>query len=79
MNIDFVFARPKNVAKKLGTGRMLHTVKPDRDNLAKAVQDALNGIVYRDDAQICDGVIRKFRAAEGEQPHVKIELIELEV
>lgn len=31
------------------------TVKPDFDNLAKVVADALNGLVYRDDAIIADG------------------------
>lgn len=29
-----------------------HTGRPDADNLAKAANDALNGIVWRDDAQI---------------------------
>lgn len=29
--------------------------KPDRDNLDKLIGDALNGIVWRDDALICDG------------------------
>ena len=30
-----------------------HTGKPDIDNIAKAVLDALNGIAYEDDSQIC--------------------------
>ena len=30
-----------------------HTVKPDLDNLVKTVKDALNGIVWLDDAQVC--------------------------
>lgn len=29
-----------------------HTQKPDVDNLAKAVKDALSGVVYADDCQI---------------------------
>jgi Holliday junction resolvase RusA-like endonuclease len=29
-----------------------HTSKPDADNLAKAVLDALNGILYEDDSQV---------------------------
>jgi Holliday junction resolvase RusA-like endonuclease len=72
MDLVFVFPRPKSVPKKLGSGRQWHTVKPDRDNLQKSVQDALNGLLYRDDSQICDGVVLKFRAAEGEQPHVEV-------
>lgn len=31
---------------------VLPTKKPDADNIAKAVADALNGIVYHDDSQI---------------------------
>ena len=29
-----------------------HTSKPDADNVAKAVLDACNGVVFRDDAQV---------------------------
>lgn len=37
------------------------TKKPDADNLAKVV-DALNGLVWRDDAQIVDLAVRKVYA-----------------
>lgn len=33
-------------------GEIVPTVKPDRDNVEKAVKDALNGVVWRDDCQI---------------------------
>lgn len=33
--------------------------KPDWDNVAKAVTDAMNGIVYVDDCQIVDAHVRK--------------------
>ena len=36
------------------------TLKPDYDNIAKIIADSLNGIAYRDDAQIVDGYVRKF-------------------
>ena len=36
-----------------------HTTKPDIDNLAKSMKDALNGIVYDDDAQIIRSVCVK--------------------
>ena len=29
-----------------------HTSKPDADNVAKAILDACNGVVFRDDSQI---------------------------
>jgi Holliday junction resolvase RusA-like endonuclease len=42
--------RPKYIKKDA----IWHTKKPDIDNLAKAVMDALNGIVWKDDSQICE-------------------------
>lgn len=36
------------------------THKPDLDNVAKAVLDALNGIAYEDDAQVVELVVRKY-------------------
>jgi Holliday junction resolvase RusA-like endonuclease len=71
MEIDFVFPRLKSTPKKV-TGRHWMIAKPDRDNLEKSVQDCLNGILYRDDAQICNAVTRKLRCAIDEQPHVRI-------
>lgn len=39
--------------------------KPDCDNIAKIVCDAMNGIVYRDDAQVWDLRVRKAWDANG--------------
>lgn len=39
--------------------RLRPTTKPDWDNIAK-VTDALNHIVWGDDASVVDGVVRKF-------------------
>lgn len=36
------------------------THKPDLDNVAKAVLDALNGYAYADDAQVVELVVRKY-------------------
>jgi Holliday junction resolvase RusA-like endonuclease len=33
--------------------------RPDEDNLLKPIQDALQGIVYRNDDQVMDGTCRK--------------------
>jgi Holliday junction resolvase RusA-like endonuclease len=38
---------------------ILPTTKPDCDNVLKAIADACNGIVWGDDRQITDVVIRK--------------------
>ena len=35
------------------------TKKPDADNIAKAVCDALNGIACKDDSQVVDLTVRK--------------------
>ena len=35
------------------------TVRIDNDNLLKPIQDSLNGLIYEDDRQITDTVVRK--------------------
>lgn len=62
--------------KKLSAldGSMRHTMKPDIDNLAKAIMDGLNGIAYKDDNQVCELVIKK---VYGENDFVEIEIIDV--
>lgn len=67
MDLVFVLPRPKSVPKRLGDGRQRHVSRPDVDNLRKAVQDALEGIVYRNDSLVCESQTIKYRAAAGEQ------------
>jgi len=43
---------------------MPHLTKPDEDNVNKAVKDALNGLIYKDDAQVVDFRVVKRYAAE---------------
>lgn len=50
------------------------TDAPDLSNLTKNVEDALNRVAYRDDAQIVAQSPRKRVADDGEKPHVKIRL-----
>lgn len=35
------------------------TVRIDNDNMVKPIQDALNGLIYNDDRQITDTLVRK--------------------
>lgn len=67
------FPIPKSVSKKnrvkMLDGLIRHTKKPDTDNLVKAVLDALNGIAFYDDSQVCDIIcIKRY----GEEPRVEI-------
>jgi Holliday junction resolvase RusA-like endonuclease len=40
--------------RQIEQGTLMPTTKPDVDNYAKAVMDALRGVAYKDDAQIVD-------------------------
>jgi Holliday junction resolvase RusA-like endonuclease len=69
----FVFPRPQRLLKKSSPKcRLPHVIKPDRDNLDKAVLDSLTGLVWVDDCQAYSGLIEKFYVAAGEDPHVVI-------
>ena len=58
-------ARFTKKQKELAEKEILRpTTKPDADNLAKAITDAMNGIVYADDAQIAELVCKKLYGAE---------------
>jgi Holliday junction resolvase RusA-like endonuclease len=44
----------------MGQGKAsFHTKRPDIDNLAKAVKDALQGVIYADDSQIVEAHLYK--------------------
>ena len=45
-------------------GKLLPAKRPDIDNLGKIVMDALNGVAYKDDAQIVQLVINKIYSDE---------------
>jgi Holliday junction resolvase RusA-like endonuclease len=58
LQIEACFAKPKSWAKKKREAAYWKTSIPDADNLAK-VADALNGIVWKDDAQVCELSVKK--------------------
>lgn len=79
VHVEAVFPRPKALqTKKLAQARLWHQRKPDRDNLDKAVLDALTGIAWADDCQACDGGQRKRYTNPGESPHVTVTIRELD-
>jgi Holliday junction resolvase RusA-like endonuclease len=79
--IEFLMPRPKS---HYGTGSKIntlkgsaprkHTLKPDIDNLQKAVYDCLNQVVWNDDAQICEAVATK---TYSDRPKTKIIITEV--
>ena len=62
-------AVPKSYSKKRTeaclSGLVRPTKKPDWDNVAKSICDAMNGIVYMDDTQIVDAHVTKVYAANA--------------
>lgn len=59
----------KKVREEKLSGRMPVTKKPDGSNVMKAVEDGLNGVAYKDDAQISRAVIVK---KWSEAPRVEV-------
>jgi Holliday junction resolvase RusA-like endonuclease len=74
MGILFQFKKTKSWTKKKKREAYWHTQKPDADNLAKTVKDALNQIAYKDDSQICDLDVVKIW---GDTNKIVIELEEI--
>lgn len=74
------FAPPKSVRKKdkieMLANRILPMKKPDCDNIAKIILDALNKIAYVDDSQVVELVVKKCFAAEA-RVYVHIEEIDM--
>jgi Holliday junction resolvase RusA-like endonuclease len=73
------FSVPKSATKKdlkaIENGTKKPTKKPDTDNIAKAVCDALNGIAYYDDSQITTLTVYKLYS---NKPHTKVIITEQE-
>lgn len=57
MHVTALFPVPKSWSKRKRTEALdrlsWHTGTPDADNILKAVGDALNGVVWHDDKQLC--------------------------
>lgn len=54
-------SRPKRIIREP------FTVKPDADNIAKAVLDGLNGVAWFDDAQVTTLIVEKMPRERGER------------
>lgn len=75
MHIYAYCPMPKSFSKRkrieAAECRIFPTAKPDCDNIAKAVCDALNGVAYKDDKQIVGLFVHKLYSIV---PRVEIEL-----
>lgn len=80
VNIQAYFPIPKNVSRELRekflSHKILPTKPPDVDNCAKVICDALNGIAFSDDRQVCKLGIEKYYA---DVPKIAVELKKQEV
>ena len=79
VRIVFLMPIPKSVTKARKAAMEAQTerpiTKPDADNLAKAVMDAINGIAYKDDNQVVDLSVSKYY---GTAPKIMIRVREWE-
>ena len=80
ISIIALFSIPKSMGKKLKnsmlTGDILPTKKPDSDNIIKIILDALNGVAYWDDSQVCRVYFEKMYA---EKPETRVLIKNYEV
>ena len=74
MQIFFQFKFPKSWTKRKKASVYRHTSRPDTDNLVKGIKDALNGIAYKDDSQVCDLDAVK---VWGEYDRIIVEILEV--
>ena len=75
LNIDCYYAIPKQTPKKkrelMLEGKIQPMIKPDLDNVAKSIMDALNGLAYLDDKQI---VLVRVSKAYALEPHTTVDI-----
>lgn len=72
VEIHAEFRKPKSWPKHKKQAAVFHTQKPDADNLAKSICDALEGIAYADDSCVCFLRVEKRWANEHGSIHVRI-------
>jgi Holliday junction resolvase RusA-like endonuclease len=80
VSLTFRLKRPKRLLRKKDPdGPVLHTAKPDGDNLAKGVLDALTvDGWWTDDSTVSELVVRKEYHAKGEEPGALVTVEEME-
>jgi Holliday junction resolvase RusA-like endonuclease len=71
VTLTFYFERPATVT------RPMPSVKPDGDKLARAVLDALTGVLWKDDSQVTTLlVVKRYGSSPGVGVHVFADALE---
>ena len=68
------YLHPASWSKKRKSATKWKTSKPDADNLAKLIKDAIGKIVFVDDALVASLIVEKFY---GPTAFVRVEVVEL--
>ena len=69
--------RPKTLCRKKDkSGTIWAPVRPDADNYGKGIMDALNGIAYADDGQVCRLTVCKQYHEIGGMPRTEVEIVD---
>lgn len=76
IDIKAYFSVPKKFAANVHSKKILPLIPPDVDNVAKVICDALNGVAFFDDKQICKLNIEKYYS---KIPKITVEIKVLEV
>jgi Holliday junction resolvase RusA-like endonuclease len=72
LDLKFFVPPPKWAVAKMLKGKTVACVtKPDASKLLRAFEDALTGLVFKDDSQVVGAYVRKVYAAPGAQPGVQ--------
>lgn len=78
--MSFALPRPKSLQRKKDPdGVIEHVKKPDADNLAKAVMDAINNLeIWHDDSQVSALTVTKFYTSKDGRPGLALDIVQLE-
>ena len=73
MSVKLAFAMPRTKSMKPTDGLEM-VQRPDIDKLERAILDALTGVAFKDDSQVCALHAVKRRCAPGEPPNVFVQV-----
>jgi Holliday junction resolvase RusA-like endonuclease len=69
LHAEIIFIMPRIQRLPKHGNRVIHTKRPDLDNMVKAV---LDGLPIDDDARVCSIHAIKYYAASGEDAHIQL-------